>query len=231
MSARNTKIQEILKWEAESRRVTPKDELERRRLVHHLTSLGDIRTQSNVLSVGCGTGYYELILKQHTEHLYCLDISKEMLLICKGRNLENLIQASSHYLPFKSDIFDCTYALSLSPIGSTEANTYSRGTALKEMRRVTKKKGWIMIGHPTTLWKQIYGLLKHRDPNYDPFSVSPRKVKGSYIQNDIAIRCSMVLPPMPYAILCRINYLKFDRILSRLLFGEVGPYLLVSGVK
>jgi SAM-dependent methyltransferase len=231
MSARNAKIREILKWEAESRRITPKDELERRRLVHHLTSLGDIRTQSKVLSVGCGTGYYELILKRHTEHLYCLDISKEMLLICKGRNLENLIQASSHYLPFKPDIFDSTYALSLSPIGSRESNTYSRGTALKEMKRVTKKKGRIIIGHPTTLWKQTYGLLKHGSPNYDPFSVSPGKVKNSYMQNDIAIQCSMVLPSMPYAILRRIDYLKFDRILSRLLFDEVGPYLLVSGVK
>jgi SAM-dependent methyltransferase len=231
MSARNTKIQEILKWEAESRKATPKDKLERRRLVHHLASMGNMRTHSKVLSVGCGTGYYELILKRRIERLYCLDISKEMLLICKNRNLKNLIQAGSHYLPFKPDIFDSTYALSLSPVGSKGSNAYSRGTTLKEMKRITKRGGRIIIGHPTTLWKQFHGLLRHKSSNYDPFSVSPKKVRASYLQNDIAIQRSMVLPPIPYAILRWIDNLKVDRILSHLLLDEVGPYLLISGVK
>jgi len=228
----NKKREDILKWEANSRgRATPKDELKRSRLVHHLTLLGDIKAQSKVLSIGCGTGYYELIIKQYTEYLYCLDISKEMLLICKERNLGNLIQANSFCLPFKSDIFDCAYAFSLGPIGSSQANMCSRVITLKEMKRVTKKNGRIIIGHPTTLWKQIYGLLRHKNPNFDPFSVSPSKVERAYKQNGITILCSMVLPSIPYAILRRMNYLKFDKILSCLFFDEIGPYLLVSGVK
>ena len=229
---RNSKIGSILKWEAESRgRATSKDELKRRRFVHHLIALGDIKAKSKILSVGCGTGYYELIVKGYTEHLYCLDISKEMLQICKGRNFKNLIQASSLCLPLKSDFFDCVYALSLSPIGSDRANTYSRNISLKEMKQVVKKGGKVIVGHPTTLWKQIDGLLKHGNPNFDSFRVSPSKIKCSYKQNGIAIRCFLVLPPIPYAILRRMNYLKLDKILSRFLLGEIGPYLFVSGVK
>lgn len=231
---RDTKIEKILKWEFESRkrRGSPKGELQRERFVHHLVALGDVKAESRILSIGCGTGYYELIVERYTNHLYCLDISRETLQICKGRKFENLIQASSFYLPFKSDVFDCVYALSLSPIGSGQANMYSRGRTIKEMKRVTKKDGKIIVGHPTTLWKQINGLLKYGNPDSDTFRVSSaREIRESYKQNGIAIQCSMVLPPIPYVILRRVNYLKIDKVLSRLLLGEIGPYLFVCGIK
>lgn len=228
----DTQMEKKLKWESESRgRGTPKDELRRERLVRHLITLGDVKAESKILSVGCGTGYYELILKQNTNHLYCLDISREMLQILKGRKFENLIEASSFHLPFKSDVFDCVYALSLSPIGSGQADMYSRGRTIKEMKQVTKKGGKIIVGHPTTFWKQIDGLLKYRNPDFDTFRVSPSEIRESYKQNDITIQCSMVLPPIPYAILRRINYSKVDKVLSRLLLGEIGPYLFVCGIK
>lgn len=229
---RDTEIEKKLKWESKSRgRGTPKDELKRERLVCHLITLGDVKAESKILSVGCGTGYYELIVKRNTSHLYCLDTSREMLQICKGRKFENLIEASSFYLPFKPGIFDCVYALSLSPIGSGQADMYSRGSTVKEMKRVTKKGGKIIVGHPTTLWKQIDGLLRYRNPNFDTFRVSPSEIRESYKQNDITTRCSMVLPSIPYTILRRINYSKIDKVLSRLLLGEIGPYLFVCGIK
>lgn len=229
---RDTQMEKILKWESESRgRGTPKDELRRERLVRHLITLGDVKAESKILSVGCGTGYYELIVKRNTNHLYCLDISKEMLQICKGRTFKDLIQASSFYLPFRSDVFDCVYALSLGSIGSIQADVHSRGRTVKEMKQVTKKGGKIIVGHPTTLWKQIDGLLKYRNPNFDPFRVSPSEIRESYKQNDITIQCSMVLPPIPYTTLKRINYSKIDKVLSRLLLGEIGPYLFVCGIK
>lgn len=229
---RDTEIEKKLKWESKSRGTgTPKDELKRERLVCHLITLGDVKAESKILSVGCGTGYYELIVKRNTSHLYCLDTSREMLQICKGRKFENLIEASSFYLPFKPGIFDCVYALSLSPIGSVQADMYSRGSTVKEMKRVTKKGGKIIVGHPTTLWKQIDGLLRYRNPNFDTLRVSPSEIRESYKQNDITTRCSMVLPSIPYTILRRINYSKIDKVLSRLLLGEIGPYLFVCGIK
>jgi len=228
----DTQTEKKLKWESESRgRGTPKDELKRERLVRHLVTLGDVKGESKILSIGCGTGFFELIVRRYTDHLYCLDVSREMLQICKGRKFKNLIQASSFYLPFKSDVFDCVYALSLSPIGSGQANVYSRGRTVKEMKRVTKKDCKIIVGHPTTLWKQIDGLLKYGNPNFDTFRVSPSEIRESYKQNGIAIQCSVVLPPIPYAILRRINYSKIDKVLSRLLLGEIGPYLFVYGIK
>jgi SAM-dependent methyltransferase len=229
---RDTKIEKI-KWEFGSRRRkgTPQGEFQRKRFVRHLVICGDVKAESKVLSIGCGTCFYELIVRRYTTHLYCLDVSREMLQICKERNFKNLIQASSFYLPFKSDVFDCVYALSLSPMGSGQANMCSRGKTTKEMKWVTKKDRKIVVGHPTTLWKQIDGLLKHGNPNFDTFRVSPSKIRESYKQNGITIHCSMVIPPIPYAILRRVNYLKIDKVLSRLLLGEIGLYLFVCGIK
>jgi len=222
----------ILKWEFESRgKGTQKDKLRRERLVRHLITLGNMEARSRVLSIGCGTGYYELTVKRYTNHLLCLDISRKMLHICKKRGLKSVIRGSSLCLPLKSDIFDCVYALSLSPIGSTSASEYSRRKTVQEMKRVSKKGGKIITAHPTTFWKQINGLLRHGNPNSDRFRVSPEEVKGSYKQNNLTVLKLLILPPIPHVILRRIDYLKIDRILSRLLLNRLGPYLFVSGVK
>jgi len=227
-----SKTKDILKWESESRgKGTKKGEFRRDRLVRHLITLGNIEAGSRVLSIGCGTGYYELTVKRYTNHLLCLDISREMLHICKSRGFKNLIRGSSLCLPLKSDIFDCAYALSLSPIGSTLASEYSRGKTVQEMKCVAKKGGKIITAHPTTLWKQINGLLRHGNPKFDRFRISPDEVKGSYKQNNLTVLKLLILPPIPWVILRRIDYPKIDRILSRLLLNRLGSYLFVSGVK
>jgi len=227
-----SKLRDLLKWEFKSRgKGTQKDELKRERIVRHLITLGNMKTQSKVLSVGCGTGYYELISKRYTNHLFCIDISREMLHICKMRGFKNLIRGNSLFLPLKSDIFDCVYALSLDSIGGVSANEYSRVKTVYEMKRVARKGGKIVIGHPTTFWKQIKGLLRHGKPNIDRFRVLPEEVKWSCKQSDLKVLKLLILPPIPYAILRRAEYLRMDRIFSRLLLNRVGPYLFVSGVK
>lgn len=226
------KLKKILKWEFESRgKGTQKDELKRERLVRHLITLGNIEARSRVLSIGCGTAYYELVVKRYTNHLLCLDVSSKMLHICKRRGFKNLIRGSALCLPLKSGIFDCVYALSLSSIGSTSASEYSRGKTVQEMKRVAKKGGKIITAHPTTLWKQINCLIRYGNPNFYRFRVSPEEVDVSYKQNNLTVLKLLILPPIPYAILRRIDYLKIDRILSRLLLNRLGPYLFVSGVK
>lgn len=227
-----SRLEDILEWKFESRgKGTQKDEFRRQRLIRHLITLGNIEAESRVLSIGCGTGYYDLTVKRYTNHLLCLDISKEMLHICKRRGFKNLIRGSSLCLPLRSDVFDCVYALSLSPVGSTSASEYSKGKTVQEMKRVAKKDGKIMTVHPTTFWKQINGLLRHGNPNFDRFRVSPKEVEGSYKQNNLTILKLSIFLSIPYVILRRINYLKIDSILSRLLLSRLGSYMFVPRVK
>jgi SAM-dependent methyltransferase len=227
-----SELNDLLKWELRSRgKGTQKDELKRERLTRYLISLGNVKAESKVLSIGCGTGYYELTIRKYANHLFCLDISKKMLHICRIRGIRNLVRGSSLCLPLKSDIFDCVYALSISSVAGASASEYSRAKTVHEMKRVAIKGGKIVAGDPTTLWKQITGLLRHGNPNSDRFGVSPDEVKRSYKQNDLRFLKLLLLPPIPYVILRRIEYPIIDRVASRLLLSRLGPYAFVSGVK
>jgi len=187
------KIKEILKWEFESRgRGTPKGEFQRERFVQHLAFLGNIRKKSKVLSVGCGTGFYELLLGEYNDHLHCLDASTYMLNICSRRHLRRLIRATSSHLPFRSNFFDCVYALSLTPL-CTHENKHSKTKTIAEMRRVSKGGGRIIVGHPTEFWKKLHGLFKHTNPDYDVFRASLKEIEELYKENKIKLEKALIL--------------------------------------
>ena len=225
------KIKEILEWEFESRgRGTPKGEFQRERFVQHLAFLGNIRKKTKVLSVGCGTGFYEFSLNKYTDHLHCLDASTNMLNICSKRQLRRLIRATSSNLPFKSNTFDCVYALSLTPL-CTYQNKHSKTKTIAEMRRVSKRGGRIIIGHPTAFWKKLHGLFKYRNPDYDVFRASLKEIEELYKENKIELEKALILPSIPFRVLRRIDYLKIDHILSPFLFGCLGPYMFACGSK
>lgn len=226
------RLKDILRWESQSRgKGTPEDELKRERLVWHLATAGCIKPDSNVLSVGCGTGYYELNVKKYTNNLFCLDISKEMLTLCRARGLRNLVCGNALHLPLRHDVFDCVYALSITSVGSDTATELTRFKTVQEMKRVAKKGGRIVTGHPTTIWKQVRSLLEHGHPNVELFRVSPNEVAAAYKRSNLKILTSIILPPLPYKVLTKQKYQKIDRIASRLLLNRIGPYLFVSGVK
>lgn len=225
-------MEDLLRWESKSRgKGTEKHELKRERLVYHLVTLGGVGRGSRVLSVGCGTGYYELTMKRYTDSLFCLDSSREMLAICRMRGFMNLIRGSALCLPLRSDTFDSVYALSLDLVGSVLATDYTRMKAVQEMKRVVRKGCKIVTGHPTTFWKQLRGLLEHGSPNIEKFRVSPDEVARSYKQNGLQALRLMILPPIPYGILKRTRYQELDRPVSLLLLNRLGPYLLLSGSK
>lgn len=230
--ALHSNLEDLLRWESQSRgKGTERDEFKRQRLVWHLVTLGGVRPSSKVLSVGCGTGYYEFGVKRYTNSLFCLDYSREMLSICKMRGFKNLIRGSALCLPLRSDAFECVYALSLNLIGSVLATDYTRMKSVQEMKRVVKKGCRIVTGHPTTFWKQLRGLLEHGNPNIEKFRVSPDEVARSYKENGLQALKLMILPPLPYEILKRISYQKLDRPASLLLLSRLGPYMLLSGSK
>jgi SAM-dependent methyltransferase len=227
-----SQVEQLLKWELESRgRGTPRDELKRDRIVAHLRRLGNLNAESTVLSIACGTGYYDLITRAYVDELVCLDLSPDMLEICRRRQIGNLIRADSNFLPFRSETFDCVYALSLSTIGGQGADDNARISSISEMKRVAKSAAKIVVGHPTTLGKQIHGIITHGNPNFDMFRVSPKQVKNAYRESNLNISECFVLPLVPYAILRRIDYLRIDRRLSHLLLDQIGLYLFLCGTK
>jgi len=227
-----SKLKVILRWESQSRgKGTPTDELKRDRLVWHLVTMGHIEANSIVLSAGCGTGYFELKVKKFTDNLFCLDVSREMIAICRMRGFRNLIRGSALHLPLRGDVFDCVYALSITSVGSDTATDHTRLRTVQEMRRVSKNGGMILTGHPTTVWKQIRSLLEHGNPNIEKFRVSPEEVAAAYKQSGLKALKSIVLPPIPYPALRKLKYQRVDRMASRLLLSRIGPYLLMSGVK
>jgi len=99
------------------------------------------------------------------------------------------------------------------------------------MRRVSKRGGRIIIGHPTAFWKKMDGLFKHRNPDYDLFRASLKEIEDLYKENKIKLEKTLILPSILFRVLRRIDYLKTDYILSRFLLGRLGPYMFVCGRK
>ena len=72
------------------------------------------KVAGRVLEIGCGTGFYLVVLAQRLPEVSCygIDISDAMLTQAKAKAEEKahgirfLAKADAHYLPFKEDNFD-----------------------------------------------------------------------------------------------------------------------------
>ncbi len=128
----------------------------------------------NVLETGCGTGRdSENIAKRlgRNSELYLQDISKDILKIgiekFQNKSFECNIEfslANGYYLPFKDNFFDRAFHFGgLNTFGDIKR-------ALKEMVRVTKSGGRIVVGDenmPIWLRETIFGkVLMNSNPHY-----------------------------------------------------------------
>lgn len=85
-------------------------ELIYRRVYLDMTSVIGNLEEKTVLDIGCGTSEYQKWLAQDCAQLCGLDISLEMLRLCRhdrGKSLA-LISADAHNLPFKNGAFNVT---------------------------------------------------------------------------------------------------------------------------
>lgn len=127
-----------------------------------------------VLSVGCGPGVHEKLLKKlHSDlQIICLDPSKEML--TEGRELsikstvKNIFQGIAEGLPFKNNVFDCVYFITSFEFIEDSIS------ALKECSRVLRPygkaiflisnfKSWYFQKEHTEAGSYIEGKIKHLD--------------------------------------------------------------------
>jgi len=104
------------------------------------------------LDVGCGSGIHSYILKKLGKKIIALDITCSTIFY-----LENFMQASAEYLPFRNEVFDIVLA-------SHMLEHVKRKTkALLELKRVLKPHGILIAITPTTLFKCLTLLLWPRD--------------------------------------------------------------------
>lgn len=128
-----------------------------------------------VLDVATGTGAQAYELAKLGHNVVGIDLSPEMLAQAKKKLTPSLhlrfLQADGTKLPFKNGIFD----VSSISLGLHDMPHEIDLLVLKEMKRVTKKNGIILIVdymEPKKHWvaKLIYPLIRaYETPNYVPF--------------------------------------------------------------
>ncbi len=103
-----------------------------------------------VLDVACGTGTQALLLAENGHKVAGIDLSSIMLKQAKLRAKKNpnisLIRGDATKIPFKSGTFDATTI----SFGLHDMPEGIRTKILKEMKRVTKKNGLILIADYST---------------------------------------------------------------------------------
>jgi len=101
-----------------------------------------------VLDVACGTGSQSIALARRNFEVVGIDLSKQMLDIAKKKQRTdiNFIQADATAIPFPDASFDVS-VISLALHDMPEKNAIA---VLKEMSRVTKKRGQIIIADYNT---------------------------------------------------------------------------------
>jgi len=114
---------------------------EQRMKIEFILKSLDLRANSLILDVGCGTGLlFDYVLGNV---IVGVDISKGILRRAKGkiRGRENvfLVQADADYLPFQDGIFDAVFAITLLQ------NMPSPIETLEEISRVAKKDAVIVV--------------------------------------------------------------------------------------
>lgn len=111
---------------------------------------------NKILDVGCGTGKNMEQLQKYG-NVWGLDNSKEAIKFCRKRGLKNLQLASAEKTKFKANSFDIITLLDV--LEHTDDNK-----TLKEMRRILKKNGILIITVPafSWLWSKWDKVLHHK---------------------------------------------------------------------
>ncbi len=131
----------------------------------------DIKSGSSVLDVGTGTGILvPFLLKRIGPNgkLVCLDSAEKMLEKARVKNFKGNIEyvcSDIHGTHFEDDVFDAVVCYSSFP------HFHDKPGALKEIKRVLKKGGWVYICHTSSrtdineIHRQIPELCSDLVPN------------------------------------------------------------------
>lgn len=118
----------------------------REKLIHLVADFG-VRPDEIILDVGTGSGVLLPYLVHYvgtSGKIAALDLSMEMVRQAKKKDLaipHLILRSDVHRLPFASDVFDRVICFAAFP------HFHDTETALKEMARVTRTHGTIIISH------------------------------------------------------------------------------------
>ncbi|MFQ6051057.1 MAG: class I SAM-dependent methyltransferase [Candidatus Hydrothermarchaeota archaeon] len=103
-----------------------------------------------ILDIGCGTGVFASSFAKLGLDVTCLDISEKMLNVAKTKRIKGIrfILGDVNRLPFEDETFDIVIAV------TTLEFLEDPGKGIREMRRVLKKDGRIVLGilNKWSLW-------------------------------------------------------------------------------
>ena len=119
----------------------------------------------NILEVGCGTGRYTKFLADLSKTITALDLSENMLDLCKlkCKNKENItfVKCDATKLPFNENSFDLVFASwAVSSMGELK----NQKKALMEMNRVLKNNSSLVLVE--NHWKSEFVKLLGEKPKY-----------------------------------------------------------------
>jgi len=144
---------------------------------NQVAELANLRSDSLVLDVGCGTGYTtETVLKRLEKgEVVGIDLTPEQLKKAKIRLGSEkarlfLSRGDAEDLPFKDGSFDTIVS-----VGALEYFPHPK-RALREMARVVKAGGRVVVGGPESEWFRKISL------NRMLFTPSAREVEGFFSQ-------------------------------------------------
>lgn len=121
----------------------------------------DFGKKTKILDISCGTGeLLRSLAEAGKSEWYGVDIAEKMLEEARKKLPPEvqLRKADVHHLPFKANTFD--YVL------STEAfhHYYGQLEALREMSRVTKKGGKVIVVDINFFWRPVHFLFQKLEP-------------------------------------------------------------------
>jgi ubiquinone/menaquinone biosynthesis C-methylase UbiE len=130
----------------------------RRELAEELLSTEiNSRDSVRILDVGCGTGA-NVTAFTRLAHTVGIDASMDALHFCRSRGIQTVALSPVEELPFARHTFDIVTALDV--LEHTDDDL----RCLKEIHRVSKQKGLVLITVPAYgfLWSEHDEALKHR---------------------------------------------------------------------
>ena len=134
-------------------------------LISFISSLGKDTECFNVLDIGCGNGFFSLLLEKNFNKVVCLDYSYEML---KENPCQNKFLGSSTNLPFSDKNFDVVVASQL----LHHLIERDRKKTLNEMIRVAKVAVISFEPNRNNLAMLLFNLLKREERMALKFSKS-----------------------------------------------------------
>lgn len=134
-------------------------------LANYVMSTLKVEEGMSILDVCCGNGLITSLVAKKGCSIVALDLSNEMLTRAKEQQIPNIqyVQGEASALPFISHFFDAAYCLGSLHLLPSQVHAEA---AIKELHRVTKPGGNILIGGipwKKTLGYRIWNMIRIRE--------------------------------------------------------------------